>query len=133
MKTKRFLAIIMVIAISISLFVIPTSAAEPEDNHNHEHIEIYFEDENLSEEFKAKATAYFLNGGSEVDDEAATYGLTCTLFGHKIETTTTYLYTHKVRATSPRCLKEVYAYDTCTRCDYQNSVLLSSSYFSCCA
>jgi hypothetical protein len=111
----------------------PTSAAETEDTYNHDHIEIIFEDENLSEEFKAKATAYFLNGGSEVDDEAATYGLTCTLFGHKLKTTTAYIYRHKVRATSPRCAREGYAYDTCERCDYENSVLLSTVYISCCA
>ena len=133
MKTKRFLAIFMVLSILMSLFAIPTSAAEPEDNHNHEHIEIIFEDENLSEEFKAKATAYFLNGGSEVDDEPATYGLTCTLFGHKITSVTTHLYKHKVRSTSPRCARETYAYDSCERCDYENSVLLSTVYISCCA
>lgn len=133
MKTKRFLAIIMVIAISISLFVIPTSAAEPEDTHNHDHIEIVFEDENLSEEFKAEVTAYFLNGGAEVDNEAVTYGLTCTLFGHKIKTTTTTIYRHKVYATSPRCVRETYAYDSCERCDYEASVLLSTEHFKCCA
>ena len=58
MKIKRFLAILMVLAISVSLFAMPTSAAEVEEPHTH--IEVYFEDENLSEEFKAKATAYFL-------------------------------------------------------------------------
>ncbi len=133
MKTKRFLALLMVLAISVSLFVIPTSAAETENVNNHDHIEIYFEDENLSEEFKAKATAYFLNNGENAEDESATYGLTCTLFGHKIKTTTTHIYTHKVKATSPRCIRETYAYDKCERCDYENSVLLSTVYISCCA
>ena len=133
MKTKRFLALLMVLAISVSLFVIPTSAAETEDTHNHDNIEIYFEDENLSEEFKAKATAYFLNGGSESDDETTTYGLTCTIFGHKITTSTTHIYRHKVRTASPRCVRETYAYDSCERCDYEASVLLSTVYIHCCA
>ena len=53
MKTKRFLAILMVVIISISLFAMPTSAAEVEEPHTH--IEVYFEDETLSEEFKEKA------------------------------------------------------------------------------
>lgn len=131
MKTKRFLAILMVIAISMSLFVMPASAAEEEESHDH--IEIYFEDENLSPEFKEKATAYFLNGGADNEDNAATYGLTCTLLGHKLESTTTVTTTHKARTTAPRCLKKTYEYSACTRCDYETSTLKSSVYIYCCA
>lgn len=131
MKTKRFLAIFMIIAISMSLFVMPTSAAEEKECHDH--IEVYFEDENLSPEFKEKATAYFLNGGAENKDDAVTYGLTCTLLGHKLETTTTYTITHKARTTAPRCLKRTYTYEACTRCDYETSTLKSSAYIYCCA
>ena len=130
MKIKRFLAILMVLAISVSLFAMPTSAAEVEEPHTH--IEVYFEDENLSEEFKAKATAYFLNGAPE-DDGTSIYGLTCTLFGHKLETTVTTTITHKARATAPRCLRQYYDYSSCTRCDYEASTLKSSSYIHCCA
>lgn len=131
MKTKRLLAIIMVVAISMCLFVMPSSAAD-EAEPAHTHIEVYFEDENLSDEFKEKATAHFLNGAPE-DDGTATYGLTCTLFGHKLETTTTYTITHKARATAPRCLKRYYDYSACTRCDYEESTLISSSYIYCCS
>ena len=130
MKTKRFLAILMVVIISISLFAMPTSAAEVEEPHTH--IEVYFEDENLSEEFKAKATAHFLNGGAE-NEGISTYGITCSLFGHKLETSTTYTITHKARATSPRCLQKAYTYESCTRCDYEASTLKSSTYIICCA
>lgn len=130
MKTKRFLAILMVVIISISLFTMPTSAAEVEEPHTH--IEVYFEDENLSEEFKAKATAHFLNGGAE-NEGISTYGITCSLFGHKLETSATYTITHKARATSPRCLKKTYSYSSCTRCDFEESKLISSTYIVCCA
>lgn len=127
---KRVLAILMVLAISVSLFAMPTSAAEVEEPHTH--IEVYFEDENLSEEFKTKATAYFLNGAPE-NEGIATYGITCSLFGHKLQSTTTTTITHKARATTPRCLKRTYDYSACTRCDYEASTLLSSSYIVCCA
>lgn len=130
MKTKRFLAILMVVIISISLFAMPTSAAEVEEPHAH--IEVYFEDENLSEEFKEKATAYFLNGAPE-NGGIATYGITCSLFGHKLESGATYTITHKARATAPRCLKRYYDYSACTRCDYEQSTLISSEYIYCCA
>ena len=131
MKTKRLVAMLIAIAISMCLFVIPSSAAgEAEEAHTH--IEVYFEDETLSEEFKAKATEYFLNGAPE-DEGAAPYGLTCTLFGHKLETTTTYTITHKARSTAPRCLKQYYDYSACTRCDYEASTLKSSTYIHCCS
>lgn len=129
MTKNRILATLMALAISVSLFVIPSTATDVDEPHTY--IEIYFEDENLSEEFKAKATAYFLNGAT--DDNAATYGLTCTLFGHKLESTQTYTITHKARTTAPRCLKKTYNYSACTRCDYETSTLLSSTYIVCCA
>ncbi len=129
MKKNRFLAMLMALAISVSLFVIPSTAVEVEEPQAD--IEIHFEDENISEELKAKATAYFLNGAT--DDNAATYGLTCTLFGHKLETTTSSVVTHKARTTAPRCLKKTYKYEACTRCDYETSTLLSSTYIVCCA
>ena len=43
MKTKRFLAVLMVLVVSMSLFAMPTSAAEIEEPHAH--IEVYFENE----------------------------------------------------------------------------------------
>lgn len=130
MKTK-ILAILMAAIISASLFAMPASAAE-DAHEEHTHIEIIFEDENVSPELKEKATAFYLNGGEETDG-AATYGLTCTLFGHKLESSTTSTITHKARTTVPRCLKKTYDYEACTRCDYENSTLRSSSYIYCCA
>ena len=129
MKTKRILAMLMALAISVSLFTLPSTAAEVEDSHTH--IEIYFPDENVSEELKERATAHFLNGAE--NDDASTYGLTCTILGHSIETATTYTTTHKARATAPRCLKKTYKYECCTRCVYEKSTLISSTYIHCCA
>ena len=65
-------------------------------------------------------------------DETATYGLMCTLFGHKLETTTASTITHKERTSDPRCLKRTYAIDSCTRCDYTATELIASNYISCC-
>ena len=131
MKTKRLVAMLIAIAIAMCLFVMPSSAAG-EAEQTHTNIEIIFEDETLSEEFKARATAHFLNGAPE-DDGTATYGLTCTLFGHKLETGTTTTITHKARATAPRCLEQIYNYSACTRCDYEASTLKSSTYIHCCS
>lgn len=129
MKIKRLLAILMVVAISMCLFVMPSSAEAAGEETN---IEIYFEDENVSDELKAKAIEHFTSHNHE-DDGATTYGLTCTLFGHKLESTTVTSVEHKVRTTSPRCLRKKYDYSACTRCDYEESTLLSTSYIVCCS
>lgn len=128
MKTKRILSLVLAIALLACIFIMPANATETEAD---EHIEIIIVNENISEETKAKAIAFYTNGGDK-NEGSATYGLTCTLLGHKLETTRVYSINHEVRATSPRCLKKTYDYSACTRCDYEESVLISSAYIVCC-
>ena len=131
MKTKRFLSLVLTLAVLTGLFIIPTSAVEVEKVETTE-IEIFIENEEISEETRAKIIAYYSDPNHE-DDGVATYGLTCTLFGHKLESTTVRSVTHKARATAPRCLEQTYDYDACTRCDYEVSTLLGSRYIYCCS
>lgn len=84
---------------------------------------------NTSDEFRSKAISYHFNHN---DNGATTYGLTCTLFGHKLESSLVKTITHKVKANSPRCLQETYDTEACTRCDYANATLIDSSYIVCC-
>ncbi len=86
-------------------------------------------DADTTENFREKAIAHYFHGE---DDGAATYGLLCTLFGHKLETSTVAAIVHKVSATSPRCRREIYDVETCSRCDYTKSTMISSSYIVCC-
>ncbi len=128
MKTKKILSLILAIAMFACIFIMPANA---EETGTDEHIEIIIVNENISKETKEKAIAFYSDGGEE-QEGISTYGLTCTLLGHKIETTVVYKITHKVRSSSPRCLKKTYDYDTCTRCDFEESVLTSSTYIACC-
>ncbi len=128
MKTKKILALVLAIAMLSCIFIMPANAAEAE---THEHFEIIIENEDISEETREKIIVFYTNSGEE-NDGAATYGLTCTLFGHKLESTRVYKITHEVRSTSPRCLKKTYTYEACTRCDYEKSTLMSSEYIACC-
>lgn len=128
MKTKKLLSLILAIAMFSCMFTIPANATETIAD---EHIEIIIVNPNISKETKAKAITFYTNGGEE-QDGIATYGLTCTLLGHKIESSTVYKITHEVRSTSPRCLKKTYNYDACTRCDYEKSTLVSNMYIVCC-
>lgn len=128
MKIKRIAALIIAISTLICMMVIPANAAE---DNTHNHVEIIIENENVSEETKQKAIAFYTNGGEETEG-ASTYGLTCTLLGHNLETSRVTKITHKARTTAPRCLEKTYNYSTCTRCDYETSTLISSRYISCC-
>ncbi len=82
-----------------------------------------------SKEFRNRAIAHYFD---HEDDGAAAYGLMCTLFGHKIESSITSAITHKVNATDPRCRRQRFNTEVCTRCDYTNSTMIDSSYISCC-
>ncbi len=128
---KRIISLIMVV---VSLFcVMSVSAGAEETNEDAviltvNDVEFIFETD-TTEEFREKAIAVYFNGE---DDGAATYGLMCTLFGHKLESSSVTAVTHKVRATAPRCRRDIYTVETCSRCDYTNSTLKASSYIACC-
>lgn len=128
---KKIIALILVV---VSLFSVMSISVYAEDTNENTVIvtvnetEFIF-DANTSEEFRNKAIAYYFNHNNE---DATSYGLTCTLFGHKLESSVITTITHKAKATDPRCLEETYDTEACTRCDYTNAVLISSTYISCC-
>lgn len=129
MKIKSLFAMLLAISLLVSAFAVPVSAKPYKTNSD---IEIIIENENISAETKAKIEKYYLTDNHN-DDSTTTYGITCTLLGHKLESSAVGVITHKVRATEPRCLKKVYAYEACTRCDYETSELITSSYIFCCS
>lgn len=126
---KKFLSVLLMLCLVFSLSVIPASA---EEAATYENIEIIILNEDISDETKEKIIAFYSDPESQ-DNTTATYGLTCTLFGHKLETSYVYSVTHKARATAPRCLEKTHEYSACTRCDYETSTVISSGYIYCCA
>lgn len=128
---KRIIALIMAI---VSLFCVMSVSAGAEGVDEGTVTVIVNEtefifDADTTEEFRDKFIANYFNGE---DDGATAYGLTCTLFGHKIETTSVTAVTHNVRTTAPRCRRDTYSVDNCTRCDYTKSTLTRSVYIACC-
>lgn len=90
---------------------------------------VFIFENGVSSEMQSRFIADYYNLDN---DGAETYGLTCTLLGHKLESSTAITITHKVRTTAPRCLREYYDLEACSRCDYSNSTFLYSEYISCC-
>ena len=128
MKIKSLFASLLVLTILTCTCVLPTSAKESTVNND---IEIIINDE-VSAETKEQIERYFASG-KPVDAETSNYGLTCTLLGHKLENTAVSVIEHKVRSAAPRCKKETYDYEECTRCDYEKATLIATVYIYCCA
>ena len=126
---KKIISLVMVV---VSLFLVMSVSASAENTNENTVIvnetEFIF-DADTSDDFRNKVIADYFN---ENEENATTYGLICTLFGHKLETGVIQVVTHKVRSTDPRCLRERFDTEACTRCDYTNQELISSSYISCC-
>ena len=134
MKIKKLLAMALALTTLLTIFIMPVGATEEQTNEN---IEIVIMNEDISEEAKAKIYAYYSDpdhNHENPEDGATTYGLVCSVIGHKIDTSVVSVITHKARATAPRCLKKSYQHDVCTRCDdYETSTLITSKYINCCA
>lgn len=128
---KKLIALILVVVSLFSVMSISVYAEAANENTvtvTVNEIEFVF-DATTTEDFRNKAIAHYFNHD---DNGATTYGLTCTLFGHKLESSVITTITHKAKATDPRCLQETYDTEACTRCDYANAVLIGSAYISCC-
>lgn len=71
--------------------------------------------------------------GVEDDDGVSECGIAC-IFGHKLETTTSTSVTHNAYTTSPKCVKNTYSVEYCTRssCDYSSKTLISSTRIATC-
>ncbi|MBO7246364.1 MAG: hypothetical protein J6V56_06335 [Clostridia bacterium] len=129
---KKFVSLFMIF-IMISTFSVYASASDNSDVYTYEkdglEYTVDFSGTSFSEE-KRDAIAQRLIGAS--DEEIQTYGLMCSLFGHKLEEGTVGVVTHKVRTYAPRCLDETYSVKACTRCDYQEKTLIVKTYKDCC-
>ncbi len=130
MKIKTLFASLLSLTLLVCTCVLPTSAKEHTNNND---VEIIILDGNDSAETKERIENYFATGEPATDNSATTYGLTCTLLGHKLQNSIVEVTTHKVRAIAPRCVCKTYDYNACTRCDYETSQLIATEYIYCCA
>lgn len=128
---KRIIAIIMVMVSLFCVMSVSVGAEGLDEGTVTVTVDetVFIFDAETTEEFRDKFIEDYFNGE---DDGATAYGLMCTLFGHKIETTSVTAVTHKVRTTAPRCRRDTYSVDNCTRCDYTKSTLSRSVYIACC-
>ena len=128
---KKIIALILAVASVFSLATFNVSAEAETENAvviSNGNVDFVFEAGVTEDHIHSFVQSFETHDG----ENAATYGLICTLFGHKIESSTVYTVTHEARATDPRCLKRYYYVETCTRCDYTSKELINTDYISCC-
>lgn len=128
MKKTRIFALIMAIALILTSAQIFAFAETAEEAEHAESTVIFYSE--VSPEVEERIIAHF--NGEELS-VAQARGITCTLFGHNLETGTAAEITHKARTTAPRCLQETVSYEICSRCDYAEYTTLSSEYIYCCS
>ncbi len=130
---KRIVSILICALILMTTLCVVASA---ESNNTYtfetgdEHIVVTFESDNLTEEQQRRVAEGLVFGK---DNTAATYGLGCTLFGHDYVYETSYVVTHKVRTTHPRCRQQTYEVTYCEDCDFHEETLVDTRYVDCCA
>lgn len=127
---KKITKIIALIMVAVFIAAPVTQASDSTYTYQSDHIEITITHSGLSEEQLLYIVQLLESGETKVD--AQTYGLTCTLFGHKLVTTVNEVITHMVYDTYPHCKRECYNTTICERCDYAEVELISTEAVGCC-
>lgn len=130
---KKIFVLLIMAAFAASALPLFANAFDGQNTLEYEiedkHCTVVFEDE-IPETQKALIAKQLL--GIEVETTES-YGLLCTLFGHKYgEESGVDVITHKVRTSAPRCRRERYLVKICTRCEDMVSTLMSQDYIFCC-
>lgn len=130
---KKILAFVLTLLMLASTFI-PVNASENTGNtYFFGDVTVQFEEGcTFSDEQQEHIAYHMANGDICDDDSSTTYNLLCTLFGHKYETSTSYVTTHKVYTTAPKCVQKTYLYSLCSRCDDTKSELQKSTRVNCC-
>ena len=126
---KKIISVLLVIVL-LSAMCITSYANESANNIfiiNNKTI-IFDEDSSFTIEEKQFIAELLANP----DQEHTTYGLVCTLLGHKNTTETVHTITHCVDTQSPRCLQENFLITTCSRCGESTVERISYFYITCC-
>jgi len=124
------LAIICCIALSLSFSA--NVIVESEIYYQEEDITVIFDSESvLSDEQKQFLADKIISGETISDDGVSTYAW-CWLTGHDIVNEVVSVIEHKVSATNPRCKKETYDVESCTKCDHMDYTLISTVMLLCC-
>lgn len=129
---RKLISMVIILSIMATLFCTEAFAVEesPKFNYTVNGVEytVVFRETVLSVQEQERIAKFIV--GVEPDNTEAHSSNTCT--SHSLTTSTLNVIAHKVNSTSPRCRKDTYLVNSCTKCDYYTKKLLYSKYIVCC-
>lgn len=129
---KKLTKIFALLLAMVFAFAPAIHAANATYTYHNGNTEVCITHDGLSEEKLLQLAQLLATGETNSDMQA--YGLVCTLFGHKLVTTTSDVTTHMVYETYPHCEVKHYRTTLCERnnCNYAETELLSTENIGCC-
>ena len=127
--TKRLMLIVMVVALTFCSVLSVWANTNVGNTYQIDNVTVVFEkDSQLSAEQQKMIAQLLVNPEYGVSKA----NLICNIFGHKNTQEGVSTITHKVSATSPRCLEEFFTITMCSRCEETTVERDGYGYISCC-
>lgn len=126
---KKTISILLVALLLVGTFIVPSADDVVGNTYNIDNKTIIFDADSA---FTIEEQQHIAQIIVTPENNATTYGLICTLFGHNNTTESVAAITHCVNEQSPRCLKEYFIVTTCSRCDESTVERASYCYITCC-
>lgn len=127
---KKINRILSLLLLTVFIFTITVSANSNTYIYTDGNIEIKITHPELSEEKILQIINVLIN--HENSKNAQPFGLTCTLFGHKLSTSVATITDHMVYDSYPYCKNQIYDVSICERCDYTETILVATERVGCC-
>ena len=122
--------LIFILTISLAVAMCFSSFASNETyTYEYDNVTVIFDE---ATPFSAEQREIIANKLVNGADDTATYGLMCTLFGHKYVEDDVMTITHCVSDTQPRCLEENFEIGECSRCGDTYTNRIAYRYITCC-
>ena len=126
---KRLVTVVMLVTLTICATLGVSADTDAGNTYQIENVTVIFDaDSQLSAEQQENIAELLVNPEYGVSQA----NLICNIFGHKNSMEGVTTITHKVSATSPRCLKEFFTITTCSRCNESTVERDAWGYISCC-
>ena len=126
---KRITLVSLVIILTLSTCIITSANQEAGNVYEIGDKMIIFD---ATSTFSIEEQQYIAEIIANPETQVSTYGLMCTLFGHKNTSETVIAITHCVNVDDPRCMQENFIVTSCSRCDETTTERVSYSFISCC-
>ena len=126
---KKITLVLMVIILTIGATLGISADEIVENTYQIGNVTVVFSDESQLSKEQQESIAQLLVNPEYGTSQA---NLICNIFGHKNTQEGVSTITHKVSATSPRCLQEIFTITTCSRCNESTVDRDAYYYITCC-